>query len=147
MKEQVNQIEKKINKIEDKIDKIEDKPIEDKPIEIPEDEIEDEIEEIIPEIKKIKPNYDKTHCPDCGRLVSQKTLRYTHKYQCPNKAHPAPIKEEKPQIIKTGTQVHSPAKPTIMQSPYSLRQRYEHINLFKLFCKLIYKCINTRKNQ
>lgn len=96
-----------------------------------EDQIEDKIEEDIPPVVNtlVKKPDEKTPCPDCGKLVSKKTLRYTHKYQCSAKTQQhTPIKEASPIISEV-----VPTKPTITQTPYFSRprpQRYEHIKLF-----------------
>lgn len=107
-------------------------------------------EDITPVVNTpVKKPDEKTQCPDCGKLVSKKTLRYTHKYQCSAKTQQhTPIKEA-PQIKETTpkellshalrgetTPIISevvPTKPTITQTPYFSRprpQRYEHIKLF-----------------
>ena len=73
----------------------------------------------------------KMPCPDCGRLLSKKTLTYTHKYQCTRIN-----KKEKGEELD-----HPPPKPQIPskneergQTPSYIRKppvkRYEHINLF-----------------
>ena len=115
-----------------------------------EDKIEDKIED------KVE---DKLPCPDCGRLVSKKTLRYTHKYQCPSKSLQN-IKQRKveqpsakdPLISKpTATEMSTvgnvvandgsaavgseapniaPFRGDVMQSRRAPIRRYEHINLF-----------------
>ena len=107
---------------------------EDKPEDILENKPEDK-----PEDKPAQQKYDdktvedRIACPDCGRLVSKKTLRYTHKYQCPGKTQQN-IKKQKveqppakePPISEQAT----PTKPTLMQSRRAPQRRYEHINLF-----------------
>ena len=55
-----------------------------------EDKIEDKVEDKLPCRQQVANMEARLPCPDCGRLVSKKTLRYTHKYQCP-KIQPIPI--------------------------------------------------------
>ena len=81
---------------------------------------------------------DRLPCPDCGRLLSKKTLRYTHKYQCPNKPQTLkqapntrePTASTKEPTASTSTKEPAPSKPTLMQSRRAPIQRYEHIKLF-----------------
>ena len=57
---------------------------------------------------KTKKKDDKVACPDCGRMVSAKTLKYTHKANCkalkpkPEPVHSAVVyqKEEEPAPVK-----------------------------------------------
>ena len=74
---------------------------------------------------------DKSQCPDCGRLLSKKTLKYTHKYQCTriNK------KEKAEELHQPPPKPQIPSKNEERgQTPSYIRKppvkRYEHINLF-----------------
>ena len=60
---------------------------------------------------------EKVACEDCGRLVSPKTLRYSHRYQC--KARGAP---EGTARVRTAP----PPPPPVESRP---RHRYSHISL------------------
>lgn len=72
-----------------------------------------------------KATQKKTLCPDCGKLLSMKTLKYTHKYQC---THNNRKKEElhqpppKPQLLNKNEAPSYIRKPPV--------KRYDHINLF-----------------
>ena len=134
------------NKTEEIIDEkpAETEIIDGKPAEIIDEKPVEIIDEKTPEIIIGKPVYndrteDRVECPDCKKIVSKKTLRYTHKYQCPARVKPEPttIETEDPpapiRTKRTRENVAAPATPTIMQTTYMRKpsvQRYEHINLF-----------------
>ena len=68
----------------------------------------------------------KVSCPDCGRSVSKKTLRYTHKYQCTGRQSVS-MREPSPEATP------APAKPVMMKSPFLRKppeSRYGHLEFF-----------------
>ena len=78
---------------------------------------------------------NKVSCPDCGRSVSIKTLRYTHKYQCPVRytrqtTQSVGMREPSPETTRGNP---APAKPVMMKSPFLRKppeSRYEHLQFF-----------------
>ena len=70
----------------------------------------------------------KVSCPDCGRSVSKKTLRYTHKYQCTGRRENANVTREPSPEAPT-----APTRPVVMRSVFGRKApsaRYEHLQFF-----------------
>lgn len=101
-----------INNEDDNYEEVRNKISNIKEEEIKEEEIKED------KIKKVINKALNVPCPDCGKLVSKKTLKYTHKYQCvarnkqPNKIEDLPNKKTEESII-----INKPKK-------------YDHFKLF-----------------
>lgn len=75
-----------------------------------------------------KKKEDKVTCPDCGRLVSAKTLKYTHKANCkslkpkhPEEAHSAVCYQKEDKV----EQPAQAAEPTPIKEQPTLLEQYE----------------------
>jgi len=82
----------------------------------------------------------KLPCPDCGRLLSKKTLNYSHKYQCRGKKNMIEIedvqddKSESPKERPTTRDIKQD-KPSQPKAPVTNTRRppvrrYDHISIF-----------------
>lgn len=104
-------------------------------VSIPDDSIQDN-----------KKQSNKVQCPDCNKMVTEKSLKYSHKYTCTAKkpleqhnhaevsqkeAQPEEIKEYEP------VEVVLPAKPIKMESQREARNRIRQERIKMMFAKAV----------
>ena len=86
---------------------VEDTPVEDKPI-VEEKQVEEK-----PVEEKIVRTNELIKCPKCLKMVTSKTLKYSHKKTCTGEDKPTPISKPKPikQVAKIEEEEEAPPSP------------------------------------
>jgi len=107
----------------------------------PENHIEPPVVAQPQKVRKVEDG--KLLCPDCGRLLSKKTLNYSHKYQCKGQKSIIEIedvKDDKRGVAnqeeegspKLTVRNHKPSQPKapVTNTRRPPVRRYDHINIF-----------------
>ena len=99
-------------------------------------------------IKQLKVQADKVKCPDCEKMVSSKSLKYSHKYTCISKKvqehndKTATKKEillndnndnKEEDTVYEPVEVTLPIKPIVKETARDMRQRLRQERLLNLF--------------
>ena len=99
-------------------------------------------------IKQLKIQADKVKCPDCEKMVSSKSLKYSHKYTCISKKvqeHNDKTATKKEILLNDNNdnkeedtfyepvEVTLPIKPIVKETARDMRQRLRQERLLNLF--------------
>lgn len=108
------------------------------------------IEPIIPEVIEtiVKPVIEKVQCPDCQKMVSSKSLKYSHKHTCIAKKvkehiDKTEIKHEEIEVQDEDTKVYEPVivklnpRPAVKETQRVIRQKIKQENITNLFAQAV----------
>jgi hypothetical protein len=96
-------------------------------------------------IKQLKVQADKVKCPDCEKMVTSKSLKYSHKYTCLSKKvqeHNDKTATKKEILLNENNEdvteyepivVALPIKPIVKETARDMRQRLRQERLLNLF--------------
>ena len=96
-------------------------------------------------IKQLKIQADKVKCPDCEKMVTSKSLKYSHKYTCLSKKvqeHNDKTATKKEILLNENNEdvteyepivVELPIKPIVKETARDMRQRLRQERLLNLF--------------
>ena len=96
-------------------------------------------------IKQLKIQADKVKCPDCEKMVTSKSLKYSHKYTCLSKKvqeHNDKTATKKEILLNENNEdvteyepivVALPIKPIVKETARDMRQRLRQERLLNLF--------------
>ena len=96
-------------------------------------------------IKQLKVQADKVKCPDCEKMVTSKSLKYSHKYTCLSKKvqeHNDKTATKKEILLNENNEdvteyepivVALPIKPIVKETARDIRQRLRQERLLNLF--------------
>lgn len=118
----------------------------------------EKILEVIPEVIKpvkpeviepiVKPVIEKVQCPDCQKMVSSKSLKYSHKHTCIAKKvkehiDKTEVKHDEIAVPDDDTKVYEPVivklnpRPIVKETQRVIRQKIKQENISNLFAQAV----------
>lgn len=108
------------------------------------------IEPVIPEVIEpiVKPVIEKVQCPDCQKMVSSKSLKYSHKHTCIAKKvkehiDKTEVKHDEIDVLDDDTKVYEPVivklnpRPVEKETQRVIRQKIKQENILNLFAQAV----------
>ena len=108
------------------------------------------IEPVKPEVIEqiVKPVIEKVQCPDCQKMVSSKSLKYSHKHTCIAKKvkehiDKTEVKHDEIDVAHDDTKVYEPVivklnpRPVEKETQRAIRQKIKQENISNLFAQAV----------